>query len=58
MEVRGMLIQLWREANEREEENFMDHAGVLRNARTGEAVVHEGEEEDESSESDSVNGGA
>lgn len=48
-----MLVQLWREANEREEETFMDHAGVLRNARTGEAVVHEGEEEeDETSEHD------
>ena len=45
-EVRGMLVQLWREANEREEETFMDHAGVLRNARTGEPVSS-GEDEGE-----------
>jgi len=43
-EVRAMLVQLWREANEREEETFMDHAGVLRNARTGDPVSSEEDE--------------
>jgi carnitine O-acetyltransferase len=33
-----MLVHLWREANEREEETFMDHTGVLRDARTGDPV--------------------
>jgi carnitine O-acetyltransferase len=51
MEVKGMLVHLWREANERDEETFMDHAGVLRNARTGEPVGPEDDEtEDETSE--------
>lgn len=34
MEVRSLLIQLWREANERPEA-FIDHSGVMRDARTG-----------------------
>lgn len=34
MEVRSLLIQLWREANERPEA-FVDHSGVMRDARTG-----------------------
>ena len=38
-----MLIQLWREANERPEA-FMDHHGVLRDARTGKAVSPDGGE--------------
>lgn len=33
-EVRVLLIQLWREANTRPEA-FMDHSGVMRDARTG-----------------------
>lgn len=34
MEVRQLLIQQWREANERPEA-FVDHSGVMRDARTG-----------------------
>jgi carnitine O-acetyltransferase len=34
METRAMLIQLWREANTRPEA-FVDHSGVMRDARTG-----------------------
>ena len=41
-----MLVQLWKEANEREEETFMDHAGVLRNARTGDPVVADADEDE------------
>ena len=40
LEVRGMLVHLWREANERPEA-FVDHAGVLRDARTGKAITEE-----------------
>lgn len=43
LEVRGMLIGLWKEANERPEA-FVDHAGVLRDARTGKAINTEVEE--------------
>jgi carnitine O-acetyltransferase len=48
LEVRGMLIALWKEANEAPEA-FMDHAGVMRDARTGKAIVNEddGEQDEE-----------
>lgn len=48
LEVRGMLITLWKEANETPEA-FMDHAGVMRDARTGKPIVGDDEanEEDE-----------
>ncbi|KAL7421318.1 carnitine O-acetyltransferase yat1 [Cryptotrichosporon argae] len=36
-EIRALLVQLWREANERPAA-FMDHTGVLRDARTGNAL--------------------
>jgi carnitine O-acetyltransferase len=49
MEVRGMLIALWKEANEAPEA-FMDHAGVMRDARTGKPIVHENDEDDEDEE--------
>jgi carnitine O-acetyltransferase len=45
-EVRSMLVQVWKEANEKPEA-FMDHAGVLRDARTGEPIVGDGEVEEE-----------
>jgi carnitine O-acetyltransferase len=48
-EIRGMLITLWREANERPEA-FMDHAGVLRDARTGKAIEAEEDEQAEDGE--------
>jgi carnitine O-acetyltransferase len=38
VEVRALLIQQWRAANERPE-HFVDHAGVLRDARTGKAIT-------------------
>ena len=43
-----MLVQLWKEANEKPEA-FMDHTGVLRDARTGKAIenVDEGEKDEE-----------
>jgi hypothetical protein len=41
-----MLVQLWKEANEKPEA-FMDHAGVLRDARTGEPVVGRDDEDDD-----------
>jgi carnitine O-acetyltransferase len=51
LEVRLILVQLWKEANEKPEA-FMDHAGVWRDARTGEAITGSGEdEEDEMCES-------
>ncbi|RXK42108.1 carnitine O-acetyltransferase [Tremella mesenterica] len=48
VEVRNMLVQLWKEANERPEA-FMDHTGVMRDARTGKPIVEE-EEEDKDEE--------
>ena len=50
LEVRGMLVQLWREANERPTEAFMDHTGVLRDARTGSAIGNEEEGKDDREE--------
>lgn len=50
-EIHRLLIHLWREANERPQD-FMDHAGVMRDARTGKAIEAEetgdgqGEEEE------------
>jgi len=44
LEVRTMLIQSWKEANDRPEA-FMDHQGVLRDARTGKAISMEEERE-------------
>ena len=38
LEVRSMLVQLWREANERTDETFVDHAGVERDSRTGNRI--------------------
>ena len=38
MEVRALLIQQWKAANERPE-HFVDHAGILRDARTGKAIT-------------------
>ena len=35
-----MLIAQWREANERPEA-FVDHQGVMRDARTGKAITQE-----------------
>jgi carnitine O-acetyltransferase len=49
-----MLIQLWKEANERPEA-FMDHAGVLRDARTGKAISAEDEGD---GDNEGANGGA
>jgi carnitine O-acetyltransferase len=43
-----MLIALWKEANEAPEA-FMDHAGVMRDARTGKPIVNddEGDQDEE-----------
>jgi hypothetical protein len=41
-----MLIALWREANERPEA-FVDHAGVLRDARTGKAIEEAADEKED-----------
>jgi carnitine O-acetyltransferase len=46
LEVRGMLIALWKEANEAPEA-FMDHAGVMRDARTGKPIVNEDENDED-----------
>lgn len=46
LEVRGMLISLWKEANE-VPEAFMDHAGVMRDARTGKPIVNEDEDDED-----------
>jgi len=46
LEVRGMLIALWKEANEAPEA-FMDHAGVMRDARTGKPIVNEDEDDED-----------
>ncbi len=44
LEIRSMLIQLWREANERPEA-FIDHHGIMRDARTGKPIQLEEAEE-------------
>lgn len=49
LEVRGMLIGLWKEANETPE-NFMDHAGILRDARTGKPIVGDDDDKEEDEE--------
>ena len=41
-----MLVQLWKEANEAPEA-FMDHAGIMRDARTGKSIESVEEEEKE-----------
>ncbi|WVO15695.1 hypothetical protein L204_103356 [Cryptococcus depauperatus] len=51
-EVQRMLIQQWKEANERPDTSFMDHFGILRDSRTGKPinmvdVEEEGKEEGE-----------
>ncbi|ORX36165.1 acyltransferase ChoActase/COT/CPT [Kockovaella imperatae] len=46
LEIRGMLVQLWKEANEAPEA-FMDHTGILRDARTGKPIESVDEEEKE-----------
>ena len=46
LEVRAMLVQMWKEANEAPEA-FMDHAGILRDARTGKPIESVDEEEKE-----------
>jgi carnitine O-acetyltransferase len=46
LEVRGMSIALWKEANEAPEA-FMDHAGVMRDARTGKPIVNEDEDDED-----------
>ncbi|TYJ58261.1 hypothetical protein B9479_001087 [Cryptococcus floricola] len=38
LEIRSMLILLWKDANERPETSFMDHFGVLRDSKTGKAL--------------------
>ncbi|WVF70426.1 hypothetical protein IAT40_005216 [Kwoniella sp. CBS 6097] len=49
-EVQKVLIQLWKEANERPED-FMDHRGVLRDGKTGKPIsMGEIEEEKEDEE--------
>lgn len=48
LEVRQLIIQLWREANERPQA-FMDHSGVMRDAKTGRRLSdHERDGGDES----------
>lgn len=48
-EIRGMLIALWKEANETPEA-FMDHAGKMRDARTGKPIVGSDNEDEEDEE--------
>lgn len=48
-EIRGMLIALWKEANETPEA-FMDHAGKMRDARTGKPIVGDENEDEEDEE--------
>lgn len=36
-EIQRMLIQAWRQANDRSE-SFVDHSGTMRDARTGKAI--------------------
>ncbi|KAK8846597.1 hypothetical protein IAR55_005683 [Kwoniella newhampshirensis] len=56
-EVQKMLIHLWKEANERPEA-FMDHTGIMRDARTGKAIsMEEREEEEGKEEGDEMLGG-
>ncbi|WVR04283.1 hypothetical protein IAU60_001283 [Kwoniella sp. DSM 27419] len=45
-EVQKMLIQLWKEANERPEA-FVDHRGIMRDGRTGKPINTEGEEKED-----------
>ncbi|OCF76481.1 carnitine O-acetyltransferase [Kwoniella mangroviensis CBS 8886] len=49
IEIQKMLITLWKEANERPEA-FIDHTGVMRDARTGKKVEMDGEEDREDEE--------
>ncbi|TXT15908.1 hypothetical protein VHUM_00411 [Vanrija humicola] len=45
LEARSLIIQLWREANERPQA-FVDHSGVMRDARTGRRLSdHEKDDE-------------
>ncbi len=49
LEVRAMLIGLWKDAND-VAQNWVDHSGTLRDARTGKAIsigVEEEETEEE-----------
>lgn len=39
IDVQQMILQIHRQANERAG-NFVDHAGVLRDAKTGKAIAH------------------
>ncbi|WVQ83878.1 hypothetical protein IAT38_006022 [Cryptococcus sp. DSM 104549] len=47
LEMQRMLIQQWKEANERPDTSFIDHFGVMRDARTGKRINMEPEEEKE-----------
>ncbi|KAK4685014.1 hypothetical protein P7C73_g5150, partial [Tremellales sp. Uapishka_1] len=49
LEIQKILIGLWKEANERPED-FMDHQGVLRDARTGKAISVDVEKEEDPDE--------
>jgi carnitine O-acetyltransferase len=46
LEVRAMLISLWKEANEKPEA-FVDHAGIRRDAQTGKPIDGDGNQEEE-----------
>lgn len=46
LEVKAMLIGLWKEANDKPEA-FVDHAGIWRDAKTGKAIEADGDQEEE-----------
>lgn len=56
LEIRALLIQVWKEANDRATESFMDHTGVLRDARTGKPIESTDGEDDKEEEEMSESG--
>ncbi|OWT38800.1 carnitine O-acetyltransferase [Cryptococcus neoformans] len=57
LETQRILIQMWKEANERPVTSFMDHFGILRDARTGKPISMEVEEEEGKEVGEEVLGG-
>ncbi|ADV22807.1 carnitine O-acetyltransferase [Cryptococcus gattii E566] len=57
LEIQRILIQMWKEANERPVTSFIDHFGILRDARTGKPINMEVEEEEGKEVGEEVLGG-